>query len=78
MRVVRAVPGDRVTQWAKLNEPRCAAWIGHLEGRHAPGISDISAAVPVSYHLLLGHGLAAGDPRALLRCGGVPLAGYFA
>ena len=50
----------------------------HLEGGHAPGISDISAAVPVSYHLLLGHGLAAGDSRAPLRCGGVPLAGYFA
>jgi Glycosyl hydrolase family 1 len=75
MRVVRAVPGDRVTQWATPNEPRCAAWIGHLEGRHAPGISDISAAVPVPYHLLLGHRLAAGDSRAPLRCGGVPLAG---
>jgi beta-glucosidase len=41
-----------------------AAGIGHLEGRHAPGISDISAAVPASYHLLLGHGLAAQAIRA--------------
>ena len=62
--IVTAALGDRVTQWATLNEPRCAAWIGHLEGRHAPGISDISAAVPASYHLLLGHGLAAQAIRA--------------
>ncbi len=62
--VVTAALGDRVTQWATLNEPRCAAWIGHLEGRHAPGISDIATAVPVSYHLLLGHGLAAQAIRA--------------
>jgi beta-glucosidase len=56
--------GDRVTEWTTLNEPRCSAWIGHIEGRHAPGISDIRAAVPASYHLLLGHGLAAQSIRA--------------
>ena len=50
--------GDRVTHWTTLNEPLCSAWIGHLEGRHAPGLTDIAAAVPASYHLLLGHGLA--------------------
>ncbi len=61
--VVRAL-GDRVTSWATLNEPQCSAWIGHLEGRHAPGIADITAAVPASYHLLLGHGLAAQAIRA--------------
>jgi beta-glucosidase len=62
--IVTAALGDRVTWWATLNEPRCAGWIGHLEGRHAPGISDIAAAVPASYHLLLGHGLAAQAIRA--------------
>jgi beta-glucosidase len=61
---VAAALGDRVTHWTTLNEPRCSAWIGHLEGRHAPGISDIHAAVPASYHLLLGHGLAAQAIRA--------------
>ncbi|WP_435057948.1 GH1 family beta-glucosidase [Streptomyces sp. bgisy060] len=50
--------GDRVTQWATLNEPLCSAWIGHLEGRMAPGYTDLTAAVRASYHLLLGHGLA--------------------
>ncbi|MFC9271632.1 GH1 family beta-glucosidase [Streptomyces zhihengii] len=56
--------GDRVTQWATLNEPLCSAWIGHLEGRMAPGVSDLPTAVRASYHLLLGHGLAAQAIRA--------------
>ncbi|MGP3683875.1 GH1 family beta-glucosidase [Streptomyces sp. IBSNAI002] len=56
--------GDRVTQWATLNEPLCSAWIGHLEGRMAPGWTDLTAAVRASYHLLLGHGLAARAVRA--------------
>ncbi len=61
---VAAALGDRVTSWATVNEPRCSAWIGHLEGRHAPGITDMRAAVHASYHLLLGHGLAAQAVRA--------------
>ncbi|MET9424758.1 GH1 family beta-glucosidase [Streptomyces sp. NPDC006540] len=56
--------GDRVKHWATLNEPLCSAWIGHLEGRMAPGATDLAAAVRASYHLLLGHGLAAGAIRA--------------
>ncbi|MER5631891.1 GH1 family beta-glucosidase [Streptomyces nitrosporeus] len=56
--------GDRVTRWATLNEPLCSGWIGHLEGRMAPGLSDLTAAVRASYHLLLGHGLAAQAVRA--------------
>ncbi|MFE9631168.1 GH1 family beta-glucosidase [Streptomyces sp. NPDC006463] len=56
--------GDRVTQWATLNEPLCSAWIGHLEGRMAPGLTDLTAAVRASYHLLLGHGLATQAVRA--------------
>ncbi|HEX6471502.1 MAG TPA: GH1 family beta-glucosidase [Streptosporangiaceae bacterium] len=62
-RVAEAL-GDRVTRWATLNEPMCAAWIGHLEGRHAPGATDIGVAVPASYHLLLAHGLGAQAVRA--------------
>ncbi|MER5776223.1 GH1 family beta-glucosidase [Streptomyces sp. NPDC002039] len=56
--------GDRVTQWTTLNEPLCSAWIGHLEGRMAPGLTDLTAAVRASYHLLLGHGLATRAIRA--------------
>ncbi|HZB31825.1 MAG TPA: GH1 family beta-glucosidase [Streptosporangiaceae bacterium] len=61
---VGAALGDRVTRWATLNEPMCVAWIGHIEGRHAPGLSDIGVAVPASYHLLLAHGLGAQALRA--------------
>ncbi|MER8013732.1 GH1 family beta-glucosidase [Streptomyces griseoluteus] len=56
--------GDRVTHWATLNEPLCSAWIGHLEGKMAPGLTDLTAAVRASYHLLLGHGLATQAIRA--------------
>ncbi|WP_299531294.1 GH1 family beta-glucosidase [uncultured Streptomyces sp.] len=56
--------GDRVHHWATLNEPLCSAWIGHLEGKMAPGVQDIAAAVPASYHLLLAHGLGAQAIRA--------------
>lgn len=56
--------GDRVTDWFTVNEPLCSAWIGYLDGRMAPGIKDLSQAVPASHHLLLGHGLAAAALRA--------------
>ena len=56
--------GDRVTDWFTVNEPLCSAWIGHLEGTMAPGIKDLSLAVPASHHLLLGHGLATAALRA--------------
>ncbi|MEU2660080.1 GH1 family beta-glucosidase [Streptomyces sp. NPDC007325] len=62
--VVAGRLGDRVTHWATLNEPLCSAWIGHLEGRMAPGLTDLTAAVRASYHLLLGHGLATAALRA--------------
>ncbi|MHB9857890.1 GH1 family beta-glucosidase [Streptomyces sp. YIM S03343] len=62
--LVAARLGDRVTQWATLNEPLCSSWIGHLEGKMAPGLTDLTAAVRTSYHLLLGHGLATQAIRA--------------
>ena len=55
--VVGAKLGDRVRDWATLNEPLCSAWIGHWEGRMAPGITDPAIAVRASYNLLLAHGL---------------------
>ncbi|MEU6402393.1 GH1 family beta-glucosidase [Streptomyces sp. NPDC046985] len=56
--------GDRVGYWTTLNEPSCSAWIGHLEGKMAPGLTDLTAAVRASYHLLLGHGLTVEAVRA--------------
>jgi beta-glucosidase len=61
--VVAARLGDRVADWFTINEPLCSAWIGHLEGRMAPGLQDITRAVPAAHHLLLGHGLAAAALR---------------
>jgi beta-glucosidase len=62
--VVADALGDRVKDWATLNEPLCSAWIGHLEGSMAPGWTDLTAAVRASYHLHLGHGLAVQALRA--------------
>ncbi|MEU6064279.1 MULTISPECIES: GH1 family beta-glucosidase [Streptomyces] len=63
--------GDRVRLWATLNEPSCSAWIGHLEGKMAPGLTDLTAAVRASYHLLLGHGLATQAIRAAAPGAGI-------
>lgn len=61
--VVRRL-GDRVQRWATLNEPRCSAWVGHLEGRHAPGLQDLRATLAAAHHLLLAHGQAVQALRA--------------
>ncbi|WP_369204368.1 GH1 family beta-glucosidase [Streptomyces sp. PU-14G] len=62
--VVAARLGDRIRHWATLNEPLCSAWIGHYEGRMAPGLTDMTAAVRASFHLHLGHGYAVQALRA--------------
>jgi beta-glucosidase len=50
--------GDAVPLWVTVNEPFCAGMIGHLQGRHAPGIVDLHTALAASHHLLLAHGEA--------------------
>jgi beta-glucosidase len=57
--------GDRVVRWATLNEPWCAAFLGHASGVHAPGWRDAGAAIAASHHLLLAHGLAVDAMRAI-------------
>jgi beta-glucosidase len=37
--VYRAL-SDRVANWTTLNEPWCAAFLGHAAGIHAPGVQD--------------------------------------
>lgn len=60
--------GDRVAMWATLNEPRCCAWVGHFEGRHAPGLQgDLRATLSAAHHQLLAHGLAVQALRAERR-----------
>lgn len=48
--------GDRVKHWITLNEPYISAFVGHLEGRHAPGHMDLRQALASAHHLLLAHG----------------------
>ncbi|CAN5875052.1 GH1 family beta-glucosidase [soil metagenome] len=56
---------DSVRFWITLNEPWVYAWIGHGYGIHAPGHSDSGMALSATHHLLLGHGLALENMRAL-------------
>ncbi len=58
--------GDRISTWTTLNEPWCAAYLGHASGVHAPGITDPAAALAAVHHLNLGHGLAGGVIRSVL------------
>jgi beta-glucosidase len=51
--------GDRVSQWATLNEPWCTAFLGYAAGAHAPGRREPDAAYRSMHHLLLAHALAA-------------------
>jgi beta-glucosidase len=50
--------GDRVKHWITFNEPYVSAMVGYLEGRHAPGHSNLDEALAAAHHLLLGHGWA--------------------
>ena len=56
--------GDRVEMWATFNEPWCHAYLGHANGRHAPGMTDWRAAVAVAHHEQYAHGLAVEAMRA--------------
>ncbi|HYT26632.1 MAG TPA: GH1 family beta-glucosidase [Actinomycetota bacterium] len=62
--VVAGALGDRVPLWITHNEPSVVTLAGHVEGKHAPGVSDLRTAVQVAHHLLLSHGLAAQALRA--------------
>lgn len=48
--------GDRVKDWTTLNEPFVSAFIGHRQGRHAPGHRSEEEALAATHHLLLAHG----------------------
>lgn len=50
--------GDRVAMWMTHNEPWMASFIAHLRGVHAPGWTDLQAALRAAHHLLLSHGRA--------------------
>ncbi|MDR2253085.1 MAG: family 1 glycosylhydrolase [Bifidobacteriaceae bacterium] len=62
--IVAAALGDRVETYTTLNEPWCAAFLGHASGAHAPGITNPLAALKAAHHLNLAHGLAVQAVRA--------------
>ncbi len=61
--------GDRVRNWATINEPWCVAFLGHAAGVHAPGRTSPSEAVAAAHHLLLAHGRATTAMRSAGRPG---------
>lgn len=48
--------GNSVDMWITFNEPYCIAYLGYLEGVHAPGHCDIGEATAAIHHLNLAHG----------------------
>ena len=50
--------GDRVKHWTTVNEPHVSAFVGYLDGHHAPGHTNLHEALAASHHLLLAHGQA--------------------
>jgi len=56
--------GSRVASIATHNEPWVVAILGHEAGIFAPGVKSQKAAMQVSHHLLLSHGLALQALRA--------------
>lgn len=57
--------GDRVPRFVTINEPYCVSYIGHYEGRHAPGLRDEALAVRTAHHVLLAHATAVERVRSL-------------
>jgi beta-glucosidase len=55
---------DGVARWVTLNEPWCSAFVGHLHGLHAPGLTDLTSALQAAHHLLLAHGLTVAALRS--------------
>ncbi|WP_324650426.1 GH1 family beta-glucosidase [Georgenia sp. H159] len=50
---------DRVSWWVTQNEPWIVSLLGYQLGLHAPGVTDLRAAVAAGHHMLLAHGLGA-------------------
>lgn len=57
--------GDRIVQWATLNEPWCSAFLGYCAGYFAPGRTEPGVSLEAAYNLILGHGLAVNAMRSV-------------
>jgi beta-glucosidase len=59
--------GDRIKQWATLNEPWVIAFMGNRSGEHAPGLHDEKLSLQISHNLLVAHGAAVDALRANVK-----------
>lgn len=59
---------DRVKHWMTLNEPQVYINLGHLEGKHAPGLKlSFRECLLAGHHTMLAHGRAVQTLRAKAR-----------
>ena len=61
--------GDRVRLWITFNEPWVFTYLGYGLGIHAPGGTDIGAALQAGHTVLRGHGMAVERFRELVPTG---------
>ena len=54
--LVHGALGAQVPYWVTQNEPHTSAWLGHGNGKHAPGVTGDKNALTAAHHLLLSHG----------------------
>lgn len=47
--------GDLIDEYFTINEPWCAAFLGHHQGVHAPGEKSLSTALAAAHNLLLAN-----------------------
>lgn len=76
--IVYKALGDRVTNWATINEPNMCTFLGYFLGVHAPGVQDMTTFVRTVHHVLLAHSEAVQRGRTLMpnaRFGIVPAIG---
>jgi beta-glucosidase len=55
--------GDLIDMWITINEPYCIAYLGHLDGVHAPGHRDLQKTLSVIHHVNMAHGIAVREYR---------------
>lgn len=59
---------DRVVYWITQNEPQCYIGLGHLEGRHAPGLKlKFGEYLRAAHHSMRAHALAVRAIRAAAK-----------
>lgn len=59
---------DKVKHWIPLNEPQCTVQLGHVDGRHAPGLKlNWKQALQAWHNILLSHGKAVQALRSASR-----------